>query len=114
MRTTRSNNFSPLNDLSHRLPAYCGRDHSFNVRNVSPVTMPILLAIDIDQKARLAKFSHNREVGKSRAPWRSVFLICIALSCRTFKSSPYILAASSELFDVQISASSTASSAGCV
>ena len=53
----------PLNDLRDRLPADCGRNHSFHIRNVDPVACN-LVAIDVDQQAGLAKFAHHRELGE--------------------------------------------------
>src|SRR5271169_1853643 len=55
----------PLNDLGDRLPAHCGRNYSFYICNVDPIPCD-LVPIDVDQQTRLAKFSHNREIGK---PW---------------------------------------------
>src|SRR5580704_17697146 len=61
-----------LNDLSDRLPAYRGRDHSFHIRNVYPISRD-LVAIDIDQEAGLAKFSHNGEVSEAGHIGEGVF-----------------------------------------
>ena len=54
-----------LNDLSGGLPADGGGDNGFDIGNVDAVARD-LVAIDIDQQARLAELAHNGEVGKAR------------------------------------------------
>src|ERR1700686_766654 len=53
-----------LNPLSDRLPTNRGRDHSFYVRNIDPVSRDPV-PIDIDQQTGLAKFAHHSEVGET-------------------------------------------------
>ncbi len=53
-----------LNDLGDGLPADRGGNHSFDVGNVDAVARN-LVAIDVDQKAGLAKFAHYGEFGEA-------------------------------------------------
>src|ERR1700723_2503324 len=62
----------PFNNFVYPPPPYRGRDHSFHIRNVYPITCN-LVAIDIDQEAGLAKFSHNREVSEAGHIGEDVF-----------------------------------------
>src|SRR5579863_1759754 len=54
-----------LNHLSDRLSAYRGGNHGLHIRDVDPVPRD-LVAIDVDQKAGLAKFAHYGKLGKPR------------------------------------------------
>ena len=50
-----------LDDLGHRLPADGGRDHGFHVGDVDSVARN-LVAVHIDQQARLAQLAHDGQV----------------------------------------------------
>jgi len=52
-----------LNDLRDRLTAHCGRDYGFHIGNIDSVPGD-LVAIDIDQQARLPELAHDGEFGE--------------------------------------------------
>src|ERR1700722_5849673 len=55
----------PLNDLRDRLPPDCSLNEAHYVRDIDPISCN-LVAINIDQKAGLAKFAHHGKLSEPR------------------------------------------------
>ena len=77
--------FFSLNDLRGGLSAHGRLHHGLHVGHIDAVAGDFV-AVDIDQQAGLAEFAHHRQLGETRAPCASAFLIWMALSCSTFRS----------------------------